>query len=90
MKNRFNIDMFNYYGWVIIGISFLGFMVTSLSQQTITIFMKSILVEFNASRGAAFLGISISCAVAGISGTLAGALSDRFGSRWVLCIGGIR
>lgn len=89
MKNRFNVEMFNYYGWVIIGISFLGFMVFSLSQQTITIFMKSILVEFNASRGAAFLGISIACAVAGLSGTLAGALSDRFGSRWVICIGGI-
>ncbi len=89
MKNRFDLEMFNYYGWVIIGVSFLGFMVFSLSQQTVTIFMKSILVEFNTSRGAAFLGISIACAVAGLSGTLAGALSDRFGSRWVICIGGI-
>ncbi|MBW1995836.1 MAG: MFS transporter [Deltaproteobacteria bacterium] len=89
MKKRFHLEMFNYYGWVIIAISFLGFMVFSLSQQTITIFMKSILVEFKTSRAAAFLGISISCVVAGFSGTLAGALSDRFGSRWVLCIGGI-
>jgi sugar phosphate permease len=51
--------------------------------------MKSILVEFNASRAAAFFGISIACAVAGVSGTLAGILSDRYGSRVVLSIGGI-
>lgn len=89
MKTRFNLNFFNYYGWVIIGVSFMGFMVFSLSQQTITIFMKSILVEFGSSRAAAFFGISIACAVAGVSGTLAGVLSDRYGSRIVLSIGGI-
>jgi MFS family permease len=89
MKNRFNLEIFQYYGWVIIGVSLLGFMAFSLSAQTITIFMKSILVEFGASRAAAFLGISISCAVAGISGTLAGYLCDRYGSRRVMSIGGI-
>ena len=89
MKIRLQLESFHYYGWLIIGVSFLGFMVFSLSSQTITIFMKSILEEFGASRGAAFLGISISCVVAGISGTLAGVLSDRFGSRWVISIGGI-
>ena len=89
MKKPLNVDCFNYYGWVIIAVSFLGFMVFSLSQQTITIFMKSILVEFDVSRAAAFFGISIACAVAGASGTLAGILSDRYGSRIVLSIGGI-
>ena len=89
MKIRFKLEIFQYYGWVIIGISLLGFMVFSLSAMTITIFMKSILVEFGVSRAAAFLGISISCAVAGLSGTLAGYLSDRYGSRIVISVGGI-
>jgi len=89
MKFRLNLEFFRYYGWVIIGVSLLGFMAFSLSAQTITIFMKSILVEFGASRAAAFLGISISCAVAGLSGTLAGYLCDRYGSRRVMAIGGI-
>jgi len=89
MKFRLNLEFFQYYGWVIIGISLLGFMVFSLSAMTITIFMKSILVEFGVSRAAAFLGISISCAVAGLSGTLAGYLSDRYGSRIVISVGGI-
>ncbi len=87
MKFRLNLEFFQYYGWVIIGISLLGFMVFSLSAMTITIFMKSILVEFGVSRAAAFLGISISCAVAGLSGTLAGYLSDRYGSRIVISVG---
>ena len=87
MKFRLNLEFFRYYGWVIIGVSLLGFMVFSLSLMTITIFMKSILVEFNVSRAAAFLGISISCAVSGISGTLAGYLSDRYGSRIVSASG---
>ena len=89
MKFRLNLEFFQYYGWVIIGVSLLGFMAFSLSAQTITIFMKSILMEFGVSRAAAFLGISISCAIAGISGTLAGYLSDRYGSRRVMSIGGI-
>ena len=89
MKIRFKLEIFQYYGWVIIGVSLLGFMAFSLSAQTITIFMKSILMEFGVSRAAAFLGISISCAIAGISGTLAGYLSDRYGSRRVMSIGGI-
>ncbi len=89
MKFRLNLEFFHYYGWVIIGVSLLGFMAFSLSAMTITIFMKSILVEFGASRAAAFLGISIACAIAGISGTLAGYLSDRYGSRAVISIGGI-
>ena len=89
MKFRLNLEFFQYYGWVIIGVSLLGFMAFSLSAMTITIFMKSILVEFGASRAAAFLGISIACAIAGISGTLAGYLSDRYGSRAVISIGGI-
>jgi len=89
MKFRLNLEFFQYYGWIIIGVSLLGFMAFSLSAQTITIFMKSILMEFGVSRAAAFLGISISCAIAGISGTLAGYLSDRYGSRVVISIGGI-
>ena len=89
MKIRFKLEIFQYYGWVIIGVSLLGFMAFSLSAQTITIFMKSILMEFGVSRAAAFLGISISCVIAGISGALAGYLCDRFGSRRVMSIGGI-
>jgi len=83
------IRSLRYYGWVILGISFLGFMVMNLSQHTIPIFMKSILEEFGASRAKAFFGISIAAAVAGIAGPAVGFLVDRFGSRRVMSIGGV-
>ena len=78
-----------YYGWAIVAVCFLVLTLSSLVASSFPIFYVPILQDFNRSRGATALAMSIHLVLSGLSAPFAGWLIDRFGPRLVMPIGAL-
>jgi MFS family permease len=76
-----------YYGWVVVGVSFMVMFVIYGVRNTQTVLIKDISGQLNVGRGAASLPFTISVMVYALLAPLAGRLVDRYGPRWVM-VGG--
>jgi MFS family permease len=77
-----------FYGWVIV---FAGLMLSLIMYGVIDSFgmmFKPITGEFNWDRGTISAASMINWISFGVAGLACGALSDRYGSRWVILVGG--
>ncbi len=78
-----------FYGYVITALSCIIAMVNAGANYTFGIFFKPLLEEFGWTKAATSGAFSLYILVAGVSGILAGKLTDRFGPRIVLTLCGI-
>ncbi|MHB0868760.1 MAG: MFS transporter [Chloroflexota bacterium] len=76
-----------FYGWFIVGASFVALGLTYSVWYSFSVFYVALLEEFGWSRGASAGVFSLFVVVVGIGGAAAGALCDRFGPRRVVAIG---
>jgi MFS family permease len=76
-----------YYGWAIVGVSFLVLGLISLVISSFALFYVPVLHTFNWSRGSTAIMMSIYLVVSGITAPFAGGLIDRFGPRRVMPLG---
>ena len=78
-----------HYGWVIVAIS-IGILVTQgLAFYSFGVFLKPITEDLVWDRGALSAALSITILVSGGLGIVAGRLSDRYGPRLLVTIGGV-
>ncbi len=78
-----------FYGWVIVAVAFVCFMVGYAVWHSFSIFYVAILEEFGWSRGATAFTFSVFTIVYGFNSPVAGGLLDRFGPRRVFPIGAL-
>jgi len=76
-----------YYGWVIVGISFITLAVSYGSRASFTVFLVSIQEMYGWSRGAISVGFTLHMLVALIGLPLVGVVVDRYGPRTILSTG---
>ena len=78
-----------HYGWVIVVIS-IGILITqALTFYAFGVFLKPITTWFGWDRGALSAAFSMAILVGGCLGIVAGRLSDRYGPRPLVTIGGL-
>ncbi len=77
------------YGWVVVGVSTAVNALAWSARSTFALFYVAILAEFAWGRGPTALGYSLSWLGFVIFGPLAGWLSDRWGTRRVVALGGV-
>ena len=77
-----------HYGWVIIIISASILVTHALAFYGFGVFLKPMTIELNWDRGALSATYSMTILVTGALGVLAGRLSDRYGPRPLVVIGG--
>ncbi len=77
-----------FYGYIIVGITFLILLVVCGTYYTYGVFFKPILNEFGWSRAVTSGAYSLSFLLFGLLGIFMGRLNDRFGSRIVAVICG--
>jgi MFS family permease len=78
-----------HYGWVIVVIS-IGVLITyGLTMYSFGVFLKPMTTEFNWDRGAISGALSVTILVSGAAGIVCGRLSDRYGPRPIVAIGGL-
>jgi len=85
MKGRSRL----YYGWVIVAVAFLVFLVAYGLRYSFSVFFPIILEEFKWSRASTAGMFSLHIIVYGLTSPLSGRLADRFGPRRVIPIGAI-
>jgi MFS family permease len=73
-----------FYGYIIVLVSFLIFLVSWGAQYSFGVFFKPVLNEFGWTRAATSGAYSLNMAFMGAFGLLAGRLCDRFGPRLVM------
>jgi MFS family permease len=78
-----------YYGYVIVLASFIIFLMSLGIHYCFGVFFKPVLNEFGWTRAAISGAYSLNMILAGALGIVAGRLSDRFGPRLVLTVGGL-
>ncbi len=78
-----------YYGYTIVGVSFLIMMATLGTHFAYGLFFKPILSDFGWTRATVSGAYSLVWIIQGIMGILAGSLNDRFGARPVVTVSGI-
>jgi len=76
-----------FYGWIIIGISFLTLAVGYGARAAFSVFLVSIQETYGWSRGAISLGFTLHMCVALVGLPLVGAVVDRYGPRRILSTG---
>lgn len=76
-----------FYGWVIVGISFLTLAIGYGSRASFSVFLVSIQETYGWSRGAISLGFTLHMFVALVGLPLVGAVVDRYGPRCILSTG---
>jgi MFS family permease len=77
-----------YYGWVIVGVSFLiGFTESGVFQNILSIFMKPMVDELGWSRASVTGAIAFGSFLGGILALAVGPLLDRYGPRVVSFLG---
>ena len=73
-----------FYGWIIVGVSFLiGFTESSVFQNILSIFMKPMVDEFGWSRAAVTGAIAFGSLSGGLLSLAVGPILDRYGPRMV-------
>ena len=78
-----------YYGWIIVGLSALANALAWSVRSTFALYYVALLEEFGWQRGEAALGYSLSWLLMLVFAPLAGRMSDQFGPRVVVPIGGL-
>ncbi len=78
-----------YYGWVLVTIA-AGILATqALVFLTFGVFLTPLTTEFNWERGALSGALSICMLLVGLFGILSGRLSDKYGPRILVTVGGL-
>lgn len=78
-----------YYGYIVIGISFLVMMLTIGTHAVFGIFFKPIIAEMGWTRAVTSGAFSLSVIMGGLLGIGMGRLNDRFGPRLVITVCGL-
>ncbi len=78
-----------YYGWVSVGLSALANALAWSVRSTFALYYVALLEEFGWQRGEAAVGYSLSWLLIMVFAPLAGRMSDRFGPRVAVPIGGL-
>ena len=78
-----------FYGYVIVGVSFLVNMIAGGTMYSYGVFFKPLLAEFGWTRAVTSSAPSLRHFVFGVLGVLGGRLNDRFGPRVVVTACGI-
>lgn len=76
-----------FYGWVIVGVAFTAWGISTGPRQAFSIFLLSFTEEFGWSRGLAAGAFSAHMAFYALGGWVLGILVDRIGARRVMAIG---
>src|SRR5215510_4497075 len=74
--------------WVLLGASFVAFMVSSACMQSYAVFLVAFIEEFGWSRGQSSIAYSVSQLIGGVTSPLVGVLVDRLGPRRLVLFGG--
>jgi MFS family permease len=78
-----------HYGWWIVVIS-IGVLITyGLTLYSFGVFLKPMTIELNWDRGAISGALSVTILVSGAAGVVCGRLSDKYGPRPIVTIGGL-
>src|SRR6516162_923796 len=77
------------HSWVLLGASFVTFMVSSACMQSYTVFLVVFIEAFGWSRGESSIAYSVSQLIGGVTSPLVGILVDRLGPRRLVLIGGV-
>jgi MFS family permease len=78
-----------HYGWIVVIASAIILSACSLALFTFGVFLRPLTLEFGWERGPLALATSLTFLVAGPGGLVTGKLSDRFGPRIIVTLGGI-
>ncbi len=78
-----------YYGWLIVGVSFLAMAFHNSARFSFTIFQIPLIEEFGWGRGALGSGYALMLGVYALSGPIAGSLFDKKGPRAIMPWGSI-
>jgi sugar phosphate permease len=76
-----------FYGWIIVGVVFVGMVFVYGIRHSFSIFFPSILGEFGWARGSTAIMLSLNILVYGLLAPVAGSLADRWHPRRVTMIG---
>ena len=76
-----------FYGWVVVGISFLTLAVGGSTNGSFSIFYLAILKEFHWTRADTAVAFSVSMVVFSACGPLVGWMFDRYGARRIMPFG---
>jgi len=77
------------HSWVLLGASFVTFMVSSACMQSYTVFLVAFIEAFGWSRGESSIAYSVSQLIGGVTSPLVGILVDRLGPQRLVLIGGV-
>jgi MFS family permease len=77
------------YRWIIVGVSFITFALTTTIVHSFSIFFVALLKEFHWSRSITAGAFSLSSILYGVIGPLAGSTVDRIGPRTVFVLGSL-
>lgn len=75
-----------FYGWYILGASFLILFFTSGARYAFSVMFKPMLAEFGWTRAALSLGFSLNMIIFALTIGVAGKFYDRYGPQWVILI----
>jgi MFS family permease len=73
-----------YYGWIVVAVSFLAYMLVSGSRMSFGPSFKPMLADFETNRGMLSLAMSLNQVFYGLAGPVVGWLSDRWGAKSVI------
>jgi MFS family permease len=76
-----------YYGWVILGVSYLIMFFTAGLSQAFGVYLKPMTDDFGWDRSSLSLALSIFAIVSAIVPPVSGRMADRYGPRVVLTVG---
>jgi MFS family permease len=76
-----------FYGWVIVGVAFTAWAISTGPRQAFSIFLLAFLEDFGWSRGLASGAFSVHMIFYALGGLALGILTDRFGPRRVMAAG---
>ena len=85
-QNRTSKESRIYYGWYIVGASFLILFFNSGLMYSFGVVFKPIAAEFGWGRGMISLAFSINMVVFALSIAVVGKVYDRYGPKWVILI----
>jgi MFS family permease len=77
------------HSWMLLGASFVTFLVSSACMQSYAVFLVAFIEEFGWTRGESSIAYSVSQLISGVTSPLVGLLVDRLGPRRLVLFGGV-